>query len=285
MATLGEAVRSARPVQASSFLSRYSMPRSLAFLTSFLKLLVIPAAAQMPADLPLADDLRDRMVGRYDISRDEGDGPTMSLRLYVDDGRLMGQIDGNDPTPMLYQGDLGFRPQAMPVALLTVAEMGETAMALTIETPDGSMSGVRAGSARPDPSISGPLFEELRAMDQQLFRTIFVDCDAEAAVALLDEDAEFYHDKGGRSIDGDVHAAIRNQATSCPREQGVTREVDEASLFVSPIAGFGAVQTGTHRFVEAGGVTVARFLHVWRASPDGWRIHRAISYDHRPESH
>ena len=70
------------------------------------------------------DDLRARMVGRYALSPVGADAPTLSLDLFDADGALLGAIDGNDPTRMLYQGDHAFRPEAAPVFLITAIEMG-----------------------------------------------------------------------------------------------------------------------------------------------------------------
>lgn len=248
-------------------------------------LLASSVHAQTPdvRDLPLDDHLRDRLVGRYDLAMRNGDGPTLSLRLFVEDGVLLGAINDNDPTRMLHQGDAAFRPEATPVALLTATEAEDGALRLVVETPDGVMDGTRVGDDTSDPATSGPLFEELAALDRLLFETIFVACDPEAAVAFLDDDVEFYHDLGGVERGQEVHDAIRRQAENCPREQGQVREVIPESLIVSPIPGFGAVQMGEHRFIQNGETGRARFAHVWRQTEDGWRVHRVLSIDHRTE--
>ena len=58
------------------------------------------------------------------------------------------------------------------------------------------------------------------------------------------------------------------------------------SLQVYPIKGYGAVQTGVHRFVERGvpTMTVAKFVHLWRKTDDGWKLSRVLSFDHHPVS-
>ncbi|MEM6285730.1 MAG: nuclear transport factor 2 family protein [Bacteroidota bacterium] len=239
--------------------------------------------AQTPEvrDLPLDDALRDHLVGRYSLTMRDADGPALSLRLFVEEGALLGAINDNDPTRMLYQGDRRFRPEDAPVVLLIAPEAEEAR--LVVETPDGVMDGVRVGEAAADPATSGPLFEELREMDRTLFDAIFVACDPEAAIALLDADVEFYHDKVGVTRGQEVHDAIRRQAEGCPREQGLVREVILETLLVSPVPGFGAVQMGEHRFIQAEETGRARFAHVWRQTEDGWRVHRVLSIDHRTE--
>ncbi|MGB3542197.1 nuclear transport factor 2 family protein [Rubrivirga sp.] len=207
-----------------------------------------------------------------------GEGRPVWFRLFVDGESLMGQVNDDEASRLLYQGDRAFRPEAEPAALISVLEDG----ALVAETPDGLMDGTRIGNA--DLSTSGPLYDVLLEADRALFETIFVDCDADRVVEWLDEDVEFCHDEAGLSVGTDVYAEIHALTESCPRANGMTREVDVASLSGSPIEGFEAVQTGTHRFTEGSSVTVAQFAHVWRETPDGWRIRRAISYDHRPDS-
>jgi hypothetical protein len=49
-----------------------------------------------------------------------------------------------------------------------------------------------AASLAQDAARSGPLHDELAAMDARLFEAAFVTCDAEALRAVLTEDAEFH---------------------------------------------------------------------------------------------
>lgn len=251
----------------------------------FLSALVCLAAGTVSAqpaevlDLPVDAETRTRAVGLYAVSAPDGGAP-LSLRIEARGAGLVGSIQGNDPTRLLYQGSLTFRPEADPAFEIRLG----TDPDVIIVSPGGEMTGTRVGAPGADLATAGPLFDALREADRALFEAIFVACDADAAVAMLDADVEFYHDKGGRTTGEAVHTAVGTQATECPRARGMTREVVEGSLVVSPIPGFGAVQTGTHRFAEPGGVTVARFAHVWHETPDGWRVHRALSFDHRPET-
>lgn len=59
----------------------------------------------------------------------------------------------------------------------------------------------------------------------------------------------------------------------------------EGSLKVYPIQGFGAVQTGVHRFVEEGASTstIAKFVHLWQNKNGKWILTRVLSFDHRLE--
>ena len=103
---------------------------------------------------------------------------------------------------------------------------------------------------------------------------------------VIAADFEFYHDKGGLTRGREPMLAMEEER--CGRtETTLRREVVDGSLAVFPLARYGAVQQGMHRFYlsEKGGqerlIEIARFMHVWRQNGDGWEIIRAISYDHR----
>lgn len=127
---------------------------------------------------------------------------------------------------------------------------------------------------------SGPLYDELARMDSLLFQTAFVSCDAETFRTFFTEDAEFYHDRGGASFGEDVRTL-----KDCPRDRGVRRVLVQGSLEVYPMNGYGAIQMGEHRFVEAGAETstIARFVHLWRHENGRWRIARVLSFEHKPD--
>lgn len=131
-----------------------------------------------------------------------------------------------------------------------------------------------------DTARSGPLHDELSAMDAALFEAAFVTCDAGRFRALFTEDAEFYHDRNGASV-GEAVRVMK----SCPRANGVTRTLVPGSLEVFPMQGYGAVQTGRHVFARQGepGAEEAKFVHLWKREAGGWRLARVLSFDHRPQ--
>ncbi|MEL6611620.1 MAG: nuclear transport factor 2 family protein [Bacteroidota bacterium] len=146
--------------------------------------------------------------------------------------------------------------------------------------------------AQPSPApeaaaaTSGPLYDELARLDSLIFDASFVSCDAEAIMRLFTDDIEFYHDLTGASYGDEVRDDFRRLTASCPRENGVTRELIAGSLEVYPMQDYGAVQRGVHRFTERGAATrtVAKFVHLWQRQADGtWKISRVLSFDHRPE--
>jgi len=138
-------------------------------------------------------------------------------------------------------------------------------------------------SERNDGLRSGPLFDELARMDSELFDATFSSCDAAKANAIFTDDVEFYHDKDGLSVGEKVRENTRRLTASCPAAHGVTRTVVPGSLRVYPIEGYGAVQTGVHRFDERGAATstLAKFISLWRLQDGRWRLARVLSLDHR----
>jgi hypothetical protein len=63
----------------------------------------------------------------------------------------------------------------------------------------------------------------------------------------------------------------------------VTRELVPGTLQVDPIANYGAVELGVHRFHHPGNaedVGEAQFVTLWQNKNGTWQITRAISFDH-----
>ncbi len=131
--------------------------------------------------------------------------------------------------------------------------------------------------AESDLYTSGPLFDELAEMDRIVFHSAFVECDAEKFRSLFTEDAEFYHDKAGPT-----YGEQARTLNGCPKNDGVRRLLVEGSLRVYPMAGYGAIQTGEHWFVEEGASTstLAKFVTLWRRVDGEWKMARVLSFDH-----
>ena len=135
---------------------------------------------------------------------------------------------------------------------------------------------VHAQTPAPD-----PLFKTIQSLDTQLFEA-YNHCDLAKFGSFLADDLEFYHDKTGLSrgrpalVDG-----IKNNI--CGK---VTRELVPGTLEVYPIANYGAVEIGVHRFhhpghEEPGSVGEAKFIHLWQNKDGVWKITRVISFDHQ----
>jgi ketosteroid isomerase-like protein len=124
------------------------------------------------------------------------------------------------------------------------------------------------------------LFRTIQALDTKLFDA-YNRCDLVTFGSMVAEDLEFYHDIGGlsRSRQASVDALKNN---ICGK---VTRELVPGTLEVHPIANYGALEIGVHRFRHPGRdhiepVGEARFIHLWRKTGSGWELARVISYDH-----
>src|SRR4051794_21507024 len=124
------------------------------------------------------------------------------------------------------------------------------------------------------------LFKTIQSLDTQLFDA-YNHCDLEKFGSLIADDIEFYHDKSGLSrgrpalVEG-----IRNNI--CGK---VTRELVPGTLEVYPIANYGAVEIGVHRFHhphDDSNNGEAKFIHLWQNKNGSWKITRVISFDHKP---
>jgi D-alanyl-D-alanine carboxypeptidase len=130
-----------------------------------------------------------------------------------------------------------------------------------------------------------PMAELLEELDAKFFAA-FNDCDVEAHIGMLDPALEFFHDKGGRALGAHRMEAMMRERCASPASS-LRRELVSGSLQVHPLPGFGAIQEGEHRFHLTVGdqpeqwVESARFVHVWRQDASGWRIVRALSFDHQ----
>src|ERR1700756_367987 len=125
------------------------------------------------------------------------------------------------------------------------------------------------------------LFKTIQSLDTQLFDA-YNHCDLTMLGSLVAENLEFYHDKTGLAIGRQVFVdAIKNNI--CGK---VTRELVPGTLEVYPIADYGAVEIGVHRFHhpgDPGNIGEARFISLWQHQKDGtWKVTRVISFDHHP---
>jgi hypothetical protein len=122
------------------------------------------------------------------------------------------------------------------------------------------------------------LFKTIQSLDAQLFDA-YNRCDLDKFGSFLAEDVEFYHDVTGLARGRQtIVDAVKNNI--CGK---VTRELLPGTLAVYPIAHYGAVEMGIHRFHHPGdpqNVGEAQFVHLWENQNGVWRITRVISFDH-----
>jgi Domain of unknown function (DUF4440) len=142
-------------------------------------------------------------------------------------------------------------------------------------------------------ALPGPpaLAEQIAARDSEFFRLFFEGCDPARVRAMMADDIEMYHDKGGFVWRG-ADAAVADYARTCEerRKPGAwrsRRELLGASLRVDPVPGYGAIEDGVHLFYERKGEEPerlaghARFTQLWALGADGvWRLARIFSFAH-----
>jgi len=118
------------------------------------------------------------------------------------------------------------------------------------------------------------------ALDSELFDS-YNRCDLDKFSSFFVDDVEFYHDQGGVTL-GKAKLLESLKMNICGK---VSRELVSSSVQVYLMKGYGAVQTGSHRFHHPGRedtepVGEAKFIHLWRYKDGAWKITRVISYDH-----
>lgn len=117
-------------------------------------------------------------------------------------------------------------------------------------------------------ALDAALFDAYNRCDLPKFKSFFVD------------DVEFYHDQGGVTLG----AAALTESVKKNICGQTTRELVPNTLQVFYMKGYGALETGVHRFNHPGhpeiGVGEGRFIHLWQYKDGAWKITRVISYDH-----
>lgn len=154
------------------------------------------------------------------------------------------------------------------------------ALALLIASPSTrahAQTAVAAGQAAAAPD---QLFKTVQSLDTQLFDA-YNHCDLATLGSLVSEDLEFYHDKTGLAVGRQPFVdAIKNNI--CGK---VTRQLVPGTLEVYPIADYGAVEIGVHRFYHPGepnNIGEAKFIILWHQKDGKWMVTRTISFDHHP---
>lgn len=123
---------------------------------------------------------------------------------------------------------------------------------------------------------SKELYAKIVHMDSVLFNA-YNSCDMETQAKIFSDNLEFYHDKGGlMTSKKDLLDAIKKNI--CDK---VTRVLVPGSIEVYPIAGYGAVEIGLHRFINHQENETPskpdKFICVWQQKGDTWQVTRVIS--------
>ncbi len=129
-------------------------------------------------------------------------------------------------------------------------------------------------------STPDELFKTIQSLDTQLFDA-YNHCDLQKFGSMLADDLEFYHDQTGLTRGKQaIVEAVKNNI--CGK---VTRELVPGTLEVYPIANYGAVEIGVHRFHHPGHentepVGEAKFTQLWHNKNGVWKLALVISFDH-----
>ncbi len=129
-------------------------------------------------------------------------------------------------------------------------------------------------------SPTAPLYEAIARMDDSM-SLAFNAHDVPALMALFAPDLEFYHDAGGLQSYAMVHGGFTNLLG---RNDGMRRQLVAGTLEVYPVKGFGAIETGSHRFCHQENgrddCGTFKFVQIWRLAQNQWQIARVVSYGH-----
>jgi hypothetical protein len=132
----------------------------------------------------------------------------------------------------------------------------------------------------PDPKS---LHRTILDLDSAMF-TAFNTRDISTLRRLFAKDIEFYHDAGGLT---NYEQNMKSFEETFKSERKVRRELIKNSVEISAIRGYGAVETGIHRFyaTEIGKKEVlsseAKFVTLWRFKDGVWQATKIISYSHQ----
>ena len=140
-----------------------------------------------------------------------------------------------------------------------------------------------AQSYAQSPVSAAVLYRQIMRADSSVFAA-FNRCDIVAYKPFFAPDLEFYHDLGGLSTGRQLE--MKSFREMCSRGTHIRRELVKSTFEVHPLAGYGAVEIGVHRFFHTNKGQAEKpsgtykFIHVWQRLPTGWRITRVISYGH-----
>lgn len=152
-----------------------------------------------------------------------------------------------------------------------------------------ALGAIGASQATPQDRIAGldeiknqvELDKAITALDKKLFDS-YNHCDLKTFESLLADDVEFYHDQGGVTLGKEkLTESIKNNICTGDTQ----RVLVPGTLKIYYMKGYGAIETGVHRFLHpkteaVNGTGEASFFTLWRYKDGEWKVTRAFSYDH-----
>jgi len=141
-------------------------------------------------------------------------------------------------------------------------------------------AGLAAAAEPADPARSGPLYEQVEALDKALFAAFNAE-DLSALMAGFSDDLEFYHDKDGAQDRAQVEQGFGSMFA---RHQHIQRTPVPGTREVYPLGKDGAIERGAHTFChEDNGKPdcgTFQYVNVWRKHGDQWKLARVLSFAH-----
>ncbi|MEM9930956.1 MAG: DUF4440 domain-containing protein, partial [Bacteroidota bacterium] len=117
------------------------------------------------------------------------------------------------------------------------------------------------------------------------FWEAYNNCEVDRMMSFVDDELEFYHDKGGQTNTRVKLANLMRSGLCKSGENEIFREAVAGSVEVFPMAGIGAILRGQHTFKgikHPGDNGIAYFFHLWKFTNGQWKMTRIFSYDHQP---
>jgi len=224
-----------------------------------------------PTEIHLSRDSARQFFGTYEF------GPRFQLRVFSENGRFFAQRRGDPDRFQLFPKAANvFFIKIMPAELEFRRATGGAYQTLVLHQGGQDLSARRL-VARPV-----ELSDSIHHLDSLLYQA-YNRRDLPTFMAYFALELEFYHDQTGRTDYADNRRRFQENFAKPTR---MRRELQPGSLEVYPIAGFGALEIGTHRFyqTEPGQperlVSSPKFVQVWRKTGARWQLTRVISYDH-----
>jgi hypothetical protein len=143
--------------------------------------------------------------------------------------------------------------------------------------------GILSAQAMP----TGEKLEKIILEMDSVFWQAYNDCDLSTMMSFVDDDVEFYHDKGGLLDSRESLTTVMKNGLCRSANNEIERRPVAGSIQVFPMAGIGAVLRGQHTFhgiANPNDNGIAYFFHLWAFRDGDWKMTRVFSYDHAPYS-
>ena len=203
--------------------------------------------------------------------------PNFKLRVFSENGSLFAQREGDPDKFQVFPKRANvFFLKTMPAELEFIKSATGRYDTLILHQGGKDMTAKRVASQ------FGELYDTILQLDSTMYRA-YNGRKLPELTAFFAPDLEFYHDQTGKT---DYQENVKRFRENFAKPTRMRRVLVPGSLQVYPVAGFGAIEVGTHRFYQTDPgqaeklVAQPRFVQVWRRGPKGWQIVRVVSYAH-----